>query len=368
MTNITVTCKNMSMDSLWYKHLKINNNANTLKNNYDVIIIGAGIAGLSCAYWLQKSNLKVLVVEKSHFAYGASGRNAGFLTGGSIGYFQYLRETYGDEEALKKWSFTTQNVRLLKEHVNMDNCDYREAGTISLYPQEDDISHLKESVALLQNNQFLVRVVEQTFNMQGIAIETDATFNPFLVLKEIMIGLNNTDFLFENEVDEISSDFIKVGSQKISAAKIILATNYEIPRFLPQLKIEPQRSQICFIECDCDVMGEANYFIPQKRIYFRKHQNGLIIGGLRGLDLEVENTNELALNAKIQDALLVQCAELFGESKLVKSWAGIMGFTADEQPLLGEENGVYYLGGFSGHGNGYAFTMARDLIDKYILN
>lgn len=357
----------MSMDSLWYEHLNLNTSLLNIDDNYDVIIVGAGIAGLSVAYWLQASKLKLLVVEASKFADCASGRNAGFLTGGSIGYFQYLRDTYGDEKALEKWSFTTENVRLLKEHVNLENCDYREAGTISLYPKVENISELLDSVELLKKNGFNVEAVSETFNMQGISINTDATFNPVMVLQEIMSNLKNVDFLFESEVMELEKDFVKVKEQKLQARKIIVATNYAIPRFLPHLKIEPQRSQICFIQCNCDVMGEANYFIPQKRIYFRKHLDGLIIGGLRSLDFEAENTSELALNPLIQNALLAQCKELFGESKLVKSWAGTMGFTEDEQPLLGEENGVYYLGGFSGHGNGYAFTMARDLVNNYVL-
>ena len=45
-----------------------------------------------------------------------------------------------------------------------------------------------------------------------------------------------------------------------------------------------------------------------------------------------------------------------------------MGFTEDELPISGKIEGEnqFYLGGFSGHGNGYAFKMAKDLIDKWI--
>lgn len=45
----------------------------------DVVIIGGGIVGMSSAYFLQKAGLQVTVVEKEHLAYGASGRNAGFI-------------------------------------------------------------------------------------------------------------------------------------------------------------------------------------------------------------------------------------------------------------------------------------------------
>ena len=54
---------------------------------FDVVIVGAGITGLSTAYWLEKEDpsLKVAIVEKNRVAFGASGRNAGFVTCGSGG-------------------------------------------------------------------------------------------------------------------------------------------------------------------------------------------------------------------------------------------------------------------------------------------
>ncbi|SOE87370.1 sarcosine oxidase subunit beta [Burkholderia sp. YR290] len=46
----------------------------------DVVVIGAGIIGLSTGYWLAKSGAKVIVVDKGRVAWEASGRATGFLS------------------------------------------------------------------------------------------------------------------------------------------------------------------------------------------------------------------------------------------------------------------------------------------------
>ena len=44
------------------------------KKTFDIVIIGAGIAGLSTAYWLEKKDpqLKIAIIEKHSLGFGAS--------------------------------------------------------------------------------------------------------------------------------------------------------------------------------------------------------------------------------------------------------------------------------------------------------
>ena len=69
-----------------------NSSTQNLPQKVDVVIVGAGITGLSVAYWLKelKSELKIAIVESIDLAAGASGRNAGFVTAGSAAYLAGL--------------------------------------------------------------------------------------------------------------------------------------------------------------------------------------------------------------------------------------------------------------------------------------
>ena len=46
----------------------------------DVLVVGGGIIGLSCALALQKQGQKVMVVDQARVAAGAALRNCGLIT------------------------------------------------------------------------------------------------------------------------------------------------------------------------------------------------------------------------------------------------------------------------------------------------
>ena len=47
------------------QQLFLRDTSNMQKNDYDAIIIGAGISGLVCGCYLAKAGMKVLIVEKN---------------------------------------------------------------------------------------------------------------------------------------------------------------------------------------------------------------------------------------------------------------------------------------------------------------
>ena len=65
----------------------------------DACVVGAGVAGLSCARRLAARGLDTLVLERRTVAAGASGRNGGFLLAGVAAFHNDARERYGAARA-----------------------------------------------------------------------------------------------------------------------------------------------------------------------------------------------------------------------------------------------------------------------------
>ncbi len=356
-------------------------NSNSLpKEIFDLIIVGGGITGLSVAYWANRIGLKCLVLEKGELAEGASGRNAGFLTGGSINYFVSLVEKYGEQKALELWKFVTDNVALMMEQLELDaNAElvgYHQSGTISLFNEGDGLDKVQKGFELLVANGFDVEVCAPVFNFKkAYKINTDASYDPFKIIELLSNKLFKTTVCTQTTCLKLykEKDIFQVETNRglVQARKVVASTNAHIGKLVKELNLEvkPVRAQIAFLKLDANNISMANHSIPSERIYFRRFGEGLIMGGLRYLDTDVENTDEIKLNEKIQDAIVNRCKKYFGEVELIQKWSGIMGFTQDEQPIYGQskmDKDFLYIGGFSGHGNGYAFKMAKNLVDEYL--
>ncbi len=81
-----------------------------------VLVIGGGIVGLSCAYFLQKEGHQVTVVDKSTMDFGASYVNAGYLTPSHI----IPLAAPGVMKQGIKWMFNQASPLYIKPRLNPD--------------------------------------------------------------------------------------------------------------------------------------------------------------------------------------------------------------------------------------------------------
>lgn len=360
--------------------------------DFDIIIIGGGIAGLSCAYWLLKEDqdLQIALVEKGEIGEGATGRNAGFITCGSVEHFNRLVSKHGADEALSIWKFSEDNLSLLKDEIIKDKemeLGFEHKGSFSLASSQEEFSELKKSHELMKSLGIDVEILEEEHIKDrlgaehfvgGIKYKKDASVHPMKLLEEIKRRclLDSHFHLLENHevfgIHELGENkLIRTKKGELQAPVVVMATNGYSPLLHPffKEKIFPTRGQILatepidrFMEGPC----YANFVLD----YFRQLPGGeMVIGGFRQLQKDAEigysdETSEVIQKA-LEDFLRHHIPQV-SNAKITHRWTGIMGFSVDGQPMVGAIPGdeqVFFLGGFTAHGLGLAFHGGKCLAD-----
>jgi len=361
----------------------------TEKRIYDAVIVGAGISGLSTAYWLQKEDpsLKIAIVEKSRLAFGASGRNAGFITCGSVEHFNRMINKHGLEGATAIWRFAQENLRLLKEEIIQDQGDslgFEHNGAYSLAAQENEFAELKVVAATMDKLKIRTEVIEgdaiatrvgaRNF-CGGIRYLDDASVNPVALINHLRSKVKAD--LFEGVeargIEETSDGtrLLKTDGGDFEGAMILMNLNGYSSTLHPWFadKVYPTRGQCLMMEPVkrfMDAPCYANFYLD----YFRQLPTGeLLIGGFRQVEKETEVGISDHITEPIQRALhefVVKHLPQFENAKVTHRWSGVMGFARDGEPMVGslpDDNQVFFAGGYTAHGIGLAFHTTKCLVD-----
>lgn len=346
----------------------------------DVIVVGGGVVGCSIAYRLAEAGRRVLLLEQRGLASGASGRNGGMTGAGSAMYSDADRAVY---------ALTTANLALLKalpEELGID-FDLRLPGTIDVATTEAMYEHLSASVVAQRAAGIDVRMLDRREAQELMPALSDAVLGgefapgrghlwPFALVHgfadaakrlgaELRTGVVVERLLIEsNRVRGVLAN-----GERIEAEDVVLATNAYTPSLLPGLPagaIVPARGQILVTQQIPPIMPHP-FGTNFDKEYGRQTPSGQVLcGGYRRLDEDEglgqyrERTTPAVL-AGIARCLTTLFPAL-KEIKVVRAWAGIMGFTADGLPLIGRYDslpGLTLAAGFNGNGFSWAAITGK---------
>lgn len=350
-----------------------------MRDRAEVVIIGAGIMGLSIAYNLARHHgiTDTVVVDQGYLCGGASGRNGGGI-----------RAQFSTEENI---NLMRESIRICRDFASelKINVWFRQGGYLFIARSEEERRKLEASAAV-QNRCGLPTRILTAREARAIVPELDtdrvvaASFNPedgvifpwpFVwgyAHGAERLGVEVATFTevqgFETRGSVIEGVVTSKGA--IRTHRVVNAAGAWSPRVARLLGVElpnrPHRHEICATEPLKPFLGPLVADLSNG-LYFSQSMRGEIVGGVSnenvppGID-QGSSREFLALYSK---ALLAACPRL-GSVKVLRQWAGCYDLTPDANPIVGPVDGVddfIQASGFMGHGFMMAPVMGRLVAD-----
>ncbi len=354
-----------------------------MRDHAEVVVIGAGIMGLSIAYHLARLGVRdITVVDKSYLCGGASGRNGGGIRA--------------------QWS-SEANIRLMQESIRMCqdfasefkiNVWLRQGGYLFLARSEQKRRALEESCKLQRECGLSTRLltpreaqkIVPELSLDGVVA---ATFNPDdgvvfpwpfvwgFAQAATKLGVEVATFTEVAGIEVRGTTIEGVRLRRankggdagprsltehvIRTNKVVNAAGAWSPEIAKLVGVElpnkPHRHEICSTE---PLKPWLKPLVADlgNGLYFSQSTRGEIVGGIGqarvpdGLD---QNSSFAFLG--LYARALTAAVPLLGKVKVLRQWSGCYDVTPDANPIVGGVDSVehfYQASGFMGHG----FMMA----------
>jgi gamma-glutamylputrescine oxidase len=336
----------------------------------DVVVIGAGVTGCSCALTLAERGLRVRLLEAGEVASGASGRNGGFALRGTALPYDRARAELGSGRARELWRLSERALDRLARLAG-DACG--RVGSLRLAVGREEAEELVAELEALRADGFDVEWLEELpaplsgLFSAGLVHPHDAAIQPARWVRrlagraaaagaEIVEGVRVTTA----EPAELDADAIVVAADGLTA------------ELLPELAgiVRPRRGQMLATEPLAERLFERPHYARRGFDYWQQLPDGrLVVGGRRDVSFSTEATADDATTDAVQTGLERLVVELVGRlPEVTHRWSGSWGETPDLLPLAGRLPGrsnVWVAGGYSGHGNVLGFACG-DLLARAI--
>ena len=234
------------MESLWLDSIEKTKIFPSLSSDIetDVCIIGAGIFGLTCAYYLSKLGLKVTVIEKDSIGEKVTGHTTGKITSQHGLFYDYLINSYSKKFASDYLEVNEKAIENIKEIIDSERikCDFEFQNSYVYTTKGSDLEAIKKEVKAVESLGFpceFVTKVGLPFKIKGaICFKNQAQFHPLKYLYGLCNSIiSNDGKIYTNTTATNVEKFLDytylifTNRHQIRAKYVIIATHYPFINF-----------------------------------------------------------------------------------------------------------------------------------------
>lgn len=359
----------------------------------DVVVVGAGFAGLSAAIDLAAAGKTVVVLEADRVCSGASGRNGGqAIVGYACGQGELERQL-GRDQAKHLWQLSIDAIDLIDQRIETHSiaCDRRH-GYLYVADKASKAQVLRaEMEALHKDYHFecdwygpdeLRQHIDSQRYVAGAYERKSGHLHPLkyglgLLKAAQAAGVHVFEHSAVTELVQGKRTAVRTAQATVRANYVVLAGNCTLPQFGPKVaptiapRIMPVGTYIVATEplpervvrsiipsgaAVCD-----NNFVLD---YYRfSADNRMLFGGQVSYTTKTPYNLSAHMRARMS-AIFPQLAR----TRVDYTWGGFVDISMNRAPDFGRvADNVYYLQGFSGHGvalTGLAGRMVAQTISQ----
>lgn len=358
----------------------------------DIVVIGAGLTGISAALEAAKQGARVVAVDAHTVGWGASGRNGGMATTGlAIGLGKAIKR-YGTERAVAMFGEYNRAIDTVEELVKQHSidCDFERSGKLTLAMNESQFAAMEQTQRVLaEHADYHVNLVPKS----GMHEEIGSDFYAGAMLDPLGAGLHvgklvhglaraaarsGATICEAAEVIEINTGprrhLVQTTRGAVEADQLLVATSGYTGAVTPwlQRRILPVGSFIVVTEpLPLDV---AQRVLPRRRMasdnkmltyYFRlTPDNRLLFGGRARFALSSPDSD--LKSARILQTAVATVFPYLESVGIDYTWGGLVDLTVDQMVHANQRNGVHYSLGYSGHGVQMATYMGKQMARRIL--
>ncbi|OWR01523.1 NAD(P)/FAD-dependent oxidoreductase [Sphingopyxis witflariensis] len=348
--------------------------------SFDVAVIGGGFTGLSAALACAERGFSVILIEREHIGFGASGRNGGQLIPGLRWTASELETEFGRERADTLfdlcWRDNRVKARIARHGID---CNLKAGHLEAAWTPKDFDAMRREAEYLAARFDYQSEVVgkgDMTAHVAtplyhgGIHDPQGGHFHPL----NYAIGLAQAaeaagvSILEGQRAHKITENprgpGVITDRAHIGARYVIDATDswighvepdlgrYTVPIMNYNIATEPLKNADALLPSDTAV-ADSRFVLNYFRLSADKR---LIFGG--GERYSQTPPRDIAAFVR---PFMMQVFPQIADAKIDYGWGGAVAVTMNRLPHIGRRGNVFFAHGFSGHG-ALVTTLAGELI------